>query len=166
MGSPASYRNRTMRLSYRCDAEVFVPAYRLAPENPFPAALDDALTAWKLVKTLRRDAPFFVAGDSAGGGLICRPFGTAATPASGRAERAAARWRAACPRGRYRERDGRQRAHRQGNAARLAAYPAMARRESGRVAGDPHVRGRAFAFSTACRALTRFGTTRADLTTS
>jgi epsilon-lactone hydrolase len=69
MGSPASYRNRTMRLSYRCDAEVFVPAYRLAPENPFPAALDDALTAWKLVKTLRRDAPFFVAGDSAGGGL-------------------------------------------------------------------------------------------------
>jgi epsilon-lactone hydrolase len=69
MGSPASYRNRTMRLSYRCDAEVFVPAYRLAPENPFPAALDDALAAWKLVKTLRRDAPLFVAGDSAGGGL-------------------------------------------------------------------------------------------------
>jgi monoterpene epsilon-lactone hydrolase len=69
MGSPASYRNRTMRLSYRCDAEVFVPAYRLAPENPFPAALEDALAAWKLVKSLRPDAPFFVAGDSAGGGL-------------------------------------------------------------------------------------------------
>jgi epsilon-lactone hydrolase len=58
-----------MRLSYRCDAEVFVPAYRLAPENPFPAALDDALAAWKFVKVLRRDAPSFVAGDSAGGGL-------------------------------------------------------------------------------------------------
>jgi len=69
MGSPASYRNRTMRLSYRCDAEVFVPAYRLAPENPFPAALDDALAAWKLVSALRPDAPLFVAGDSAGGGL-------------------------------------------------------------------------------------------------
>lgn len=69
MGSPASYRNRTMRLSYRCDAEVFVPAYRLAPENPFPAALDDAVAAWRLVKSLRRDAPCFVAGDSAGGGL-------------------------------------------------------------------------------------------------
>ncbi|HWZ64594.1 MAG TPA: alpha/beta hydrolase fold domain-containing protein [Steroidobacteraceae bacterium] len=69
MGSPASYRNRTMRLSYRCDAEVFVPAYRLAPENPFPAALDDALAAWKFVTTLRPDAPLFVAGDSAGGGL-------------------------------------------------------------------------------------------------
>lgn len=69
MGSPASYRNRTMRLSYRCEAEVFVPAYRLAPENPFPAAFEDALTAWKFVKTVRQDAPLFVAGDSAGGGL-------------------------------------------------------------------------------------------------
>ena len=69
MGSPASYRNRAMRLSYRCHAEVFVPAYRLAPEHPYPAALDDALAAWKLVKNLRQDAPLFVAGDSAGGGL-------------------------------------------------------------------------------------------------
>ncbi len=69
MGSPASYRNRAMRLSYRCHAQVFVPAYRLAPEHPYPAALDDALAAWKLVMTLRRDAPLFVAGDSAGGGL-------------------------------------------------------------------------------------------------
>jgi monoterpene epsilon-lactone hydrolase len=69
MGSPASYRNRAMRLSYRCHAEVFVPAYRLAPEHPYPAALDDALAAWKLVKTLRKEAPLFLAGDSAGGGL-------------------------------------------------------------------------------------------------
>jgi monoterpene epsilon-lactone hydrolase len=69
MGSPASYRNRAMRLSYRCHAEVFVPAYRLAPEHPYPAALDDALAAWKLVKNLREGAPLFVAGDSAGGGL-------------------------------------------------------------------------------------------------
>jgi acetyl esterase/lipase len=69
MGSPASYRNRAMRLSYRCAAEVFVPAYRLAPEHPYPAALDDALAAWKLVKTLRQNARLFIAGDSAGGGL-------------------------------------------------------------------------------------------------
>ena len=69
MGSPASYRNRAMRLSYRCDAEVFVPAYRLAPEHPYPAAFDDALAAWKFVKALRPHAPMFVAGDSAGGGL-------------------------------------------------------------------------------------------------
>ncbi len=69
MGSLASYRNRTMRVSYRCDAEVFVPAYRLAPEHPFPAALDDALAAWKFVRALRPDVPLFVIGDSAGGGL-------------------------------------------------------------------------------------------------
>lgn len=69
MGSPASYRNRAMRLSYRCNAEVFVPDYRLAPEHPYPAALDDALAAWKLVSALRPDARIFVAGDSAGGGL-------------------------------------------------------------------------------------------------
>src|SRR5580658_209589 len=69
MGSPASYRNRAMRLSYRCRAEVFVPAYRLAPEHPYPAALDDALAAWKFVKALRQEAPLFIAGDSAGGGL-------------------------------------------------------------------------------------------------
>lgn len=69
MGSPASYRNRAMRLSYRCQAEVFVPDYRLAPEHPYPAALDDALAAWKYVKSLAKDARIFVAGDSAGGGL-------------------------------------------------------------------------------------------------
>jgi monoterpene epsilon-lactone hydrolase len=69
MGSPASYRNRAMRLSYRCQAEVFVPDYRLAPEHPYPAALDDAFAAWVFVKALRPHAPIFVAGDSAGGGL-------------------------------------------------------------------------------------------------
>jgi acetyl esterase/lipase len=69
MGSPASYRNRAMRMSYRCKAEVFVPDYRLAPEHPYPAAFDDAFAAWKAVKGLRPDAPIFVAGDSAGGGL-------------------------------------------------------------------------------------------------
>jgi epsilon-lactone hydrolase len=69
MGSPASYRNRAMRLSYRCNAEVFVPDYRLAPEHPYPAAFDDALAAWEFVKRLRPSTPMFVAGDSAGGGL-------------------------------------------------------------------------------------------------
>ena len=69
MGSPASYRDRAMRLSYRCRAEVFVPEYRLAPEHPYPAAFDDALVAWNYVKFLRQGAPIFVAGDSAGGGL-------------------------------------------------------------------------------------------------
>lgn len=69
MGSPASYRNRAMRLSYRCNAEVFVPDYRLAPEHPYPAAFEDALAAWNSISALRPGASLFVAGDSAGGGL-------------------------------------------------------------------------------------------------
>jgi len=69
MGSPASYRSRSMRLSYRCNAEVFAPDYRLAPEHPAPAALEDALDAWCELRRLRPDVPMFVSGDSAGGGL-------------------------------------------------------------------------------------------------
>ncbi len=69
MGSPSCYRSRTARLSHRCDAEVFVPDYRLAPEHPFPAALDDALAAWQFLESHRPETALFVAGDSAGGGL-------------------------------------------------------------------------------------------------
>lgn len=69
MGSPASYRSRTVRVAYRCNAVVLVPDYRLAPEHPFPAALDDALAAWRHLRTLHGSVPAFVAGDSAGGGL-------------------------------------------------------------------------------------------------
>ena len=69
-GSPASYRNRAMRLSYRCKAEVFVPDYRRAPEHPFPAALDDALASYQYVRARRPHAALLVTGDSAGGGLV------------------------------------------------------------------------------------------------
>jgi epsilon-lactone hydrolase len=68
-GSPASYRNRAMRLSFRFDAEVFVPHYRLAPEHRYPAALDDAVRAYRYVRALRPEATLFVTGDSAGGAL-------------------------------------------------------------------------------------------------
>ncbi|MGB5811043.1 MAG: alpha/beta hydrolase [Polyangiales bacterium] len=69
MGTPASYRSRTMRLSYRCNAEVFAPDYRLAPEHPAPAALDDAVDAWCELRRLRPGVPMLVSGDSSGGGL-------------------------------------------------------------------------------------------------
>jgi epsilon-lactone hydrolase len=68
-GSLDSYRNRAMRLSYRFEAQVFLPEYRLAPEHPFPAALDDAIAAYRRVRALHAHRSVIVTGDSGGGGL-------------------------------------------------------------------------------------------------
>jgi acetyl esterase/lipase len=46
---------------------VFAPDYRLAPEYPFPAALEDAVSVYN--KLLADDGPIVVSGESAGGGL-------------------------------------------------------------------------------------------------
>lgn len=48
---------------------VFVPDYRLAPENPFPAAVEDGLAAYRALLAVHHPAKLVVAGDSAGGGL-------------------------------------------------------------------------------------------------
>lgn len=49
---------------------VFAPNYRLAPENPFPAALDDAVAVFRgLLADGHAPQSLVVAGDSAGGGL-------------------------------------------------------------------------------------------------
>ncbi|MDG2005275.1 MAG: alpha/beta hydrolase [Novosphingobium sp.] len=46
-----------------------MPQYRLAPEGPFPAGLNDALAALEALSEEAGDLPVIVGGDSAGGGL-------------------------------------------------------------------------------------------------
>jgi epsilon-lactone hydrolase len=45
VGSPSLYRDMMWRLATLCRAVVLCIDYRLAPENPFPAALDDSVAA-------------------------------------------------------------------------------------------------------------------------
>lgn len=57
------------RLADHCGLAVAVPQYRLAPEHPFPAGLNDALAALVALRAEAGDAPLIVGGDSAGAGL-------------------------------------------------------------------------------------------------
>ena len=58
-------------LASECGVRVFCAAYRLAPENRFPAALDDALEAYRyLLKKGYGPKQILLCGESAGGGLI------------------------------------------------------------------------------------------------
>jgi epsilon-lactone hydrolase len=57
------------RLSKRCQVAAAIPQYRLAPEGPFPAGLNDALAALNALAGEADGAPLIVGGDSAGGGL-------------------------------------------------------------------------------------------------
>ena len=69
--SPRTHRSISASLARRLRARVFAPDYRLAPEHPFPAAVDDAVAAyrWLLEQGISADS-MALAGDSAGGGLV------------------------------------------------------------------------------------------------
>jgi len=68
--SSATHRGLTGVIALASKSRLLVPNYRLAPEHPFPAALEDALSAYHWLLT-HGIAPQHIAigGDSAGGGL-------------------------------------------------------------------------------------------------
>lgn len=69
--SPETHRSLVGSLVRRLGMTAWVPRYRLAPEHPYPAALDDALAAYRFLLAQPEVRPdrLLVAGDSAGGGL-------------------------------------------------------------------------------------------------
>ncbi len=68
LGCPEQVGQFAARLALQCGVEVVCPAYRLAPEHPFPAGLIDAA---KVMAAVRAEShrPILISGDSAGGGL-------------------------------------------------------------------------------------------------
>lgn len=67
---PKIYARFASILSHLTGMRVLLPEYRLAPEHPFPAGVDDCLAAYRwLLDRGHRERPFALAGDSAGGSL-------------------------------------------------------------------------------------------------
>jgi monoterpene epsilon-lactone hydrolase len=70
MGSPRTHRGMVSYISYESSIRALSIDYRLAPEHPFPAGLDDCLTAYQwLLENGTTANKIILAGDSAGGNL-------------------------------------------------------------------------------------------------
>ena len=70
LGSIQSHREFLGRFASATQSQILAIDYRLAPEDPFPAALDDAVGAYRwLLSRVADSSQIAIAGDSAGGGL-------------------------------------------------------------------------------------------------
>lgn len=70
MGTAAGYREFGYRISQAADARVLVIDYRLAPENPFPAPVDDVIASYRWVQRQEGVRRVGFVGDSSGGALV------------------------------------------------------------------------------------------------
>lgn len=69
-GSPDTHKGVVSYIADAIAATAYLPHYRLGPEAPFPAAVDDAIACYKALLDAGQDpAKLIIAGDSAGGGL-------------------------------------------------------------------------------------------------
>jgi monoterpene epsilon-lactone hydrolase len=68
-GVTRTYMPLCGKLAKALKADVYMPDYRLAPEHPFPAALDDAMATYMLMLKQFPASRITIMGDSAGGGL-------------------------------------------------------------------------------------------------
>ncbi|HSL49606.1 MAG TPA: alpha/beta hydrolase [Candidatus Deferrimicrobiaceae bacterium] len=70
IGSPRSHRHLAAAIAGAAGASALLLDYRLAPEHPFPAAVEDATAAYRwLLEQAIAPGRIVIAGDSAGGGL-------------------------------------------------------------------------------------------------
>jgi acetyl esterase/lipase len=70
IGSIGTHRGLAAQISHKAGVRVLLIDYRLAPEHPHPAAVDDAVTAWRwLLAQGFEPSRLAISGDSAGGGL-------------------------------------------------------------------------------------------------
>jgi epsilon-lactone hydrolase len=90
IGSPRSHRHLAAAIARAAGASTLLLDYRLAPEHPFPAAVDDAVAAyrWLVGEAGIEPGRIVIAGDSAGGGLTIATLlalrdGAAPRPAAG-----------------------------------------------------------------------------------
>lgn len=79
-GNPDRMQAVLSQIAARTGCRVLAPAYALAPEAPFPAAIHDARAVLAAVVAQHPGEPLIISGDSAGGGLAvaaCLAFGEA-----------------------------------------------------------------------------------------
>ncbi|PKB13288.1 acetyl esterase/lipase [Novosphingobium kunmingense] len=69
IGGPGSHRHQAAEMALQTGARVALLDYRLAPEHPYPAGLNDALAAYLELSRAAENGPIALAGDSAGAGL-------------------------------------------------------------------------------------------------